>query len=146
MTWRWHIVWGLMGSKVILRLLSVMLLVSRTSLHSLTDMMLSSMLLMNRYSSHVVHGRCRLMGRGPNHVWCSLSLLPNTDNHSWLILVHHLLWWLVSRKGPSARGQARATYRLVRPPYTLPMLESHRMMHLTSHLLSRSSQPSSIWG
>jgi len=138
-------VWRLMRSEVILSLLSVMLLIIRPPLHSLVDMMLPSMLLMNRQSSHVMYWRCRLMGRGPNHVRCARTLLPNTHNHSRLVLMHHLLRRLVSWERPGARGHW-SSHLLMRPPYTLPMLESHGMMQLSSHLLSRSSQPIFRWG
>jgi len=137
MSWWWDIVRRLLRSEVILGLLSVILLIAWSSL---VDMMLSSMLLMNSYSSHMMYRRGRLMGRGSNHIRYTRTLLPNTHNHSRLVLMHHLLGGLMSWKGPSARGHM-TRYLLLWPPNTLPMLKSHRMMQLSSHLLSRSSQP-----
>jgi len=141
----WDSVRRLLRYEVVLRLLSLMLLINLSSLDSLVDMMLSCMLLMNRDSSHVMYRRCRLMGMGSNHIRCARTLLPNTHNHSRLVLMHHLLGRLMSWKGPGARGNMTRNL-LLWPPYTLPMLKSERMMHLSSHLLSRSSQPILSWG
>lgn len=130
----------LWGPEVFLMLLARVLVVAWPPLQSMSMVMLPRGLLVHRGPSHVRHGGPRLVGGGPRHVWCGRALLAHADYDSPLVLsrvlMQHLLRGLVTRQGPGTGGQGR-----VRPPYTLPWRESHRVVHLASHLLSRSSQP-----